>query len=196
MPRRRGKENASAPAPQKLALARAGESGLEAKLARKRAERRREAREAEELRASEEGLRRACRQIQGSVFASDVGRVRDARDVRAMRGAGGLNGGLFEFEAEGGTAAAFRADGDVTLYSAENLHKRRALACDKVVLKWIEVFWSTFDSVQKGGAVSQAEGIDVNQGTHTGQTALMTAAKKGQVEIARLLPVRALAPSA
>ena len=27
-----------------------------------------------------------------------------------MRGAGGLNGGLFEFEAEGGTAAAFRAE--------------------------------------------------------------------------------------
>ena len=52
MPRRpSGKENdASAPAPKKPALStRAGESGggLEAKLARKRAERRREAREAE-----------------------------------------------------------------------------------------------------------------------------------------------------
>ena len=96
------------------------------------------------------------------MFASDIGRVRDARDVRGRRQKGGGMSELFEFEAHGGTAREFSRDGDVTLYSKDNMHRRRALACDRVVLKWIEVFWTTFDSVGKGKAVSQAEGVDVN----------------------------------
>ena len=89
-----------------------------------------------------------------SVFEPTAGKIKDKRD---MMGKGTTEESLFGFEATGSSAAEYRKEGNVEFYTQANMHKRKAISCDKVVIKWIDIFWNTFSSVHKTGNVNQAE---------------------------------------
>lgn len=113
--------------------------------------------EAARLKKTEVNIRNAETQAKTQMFVMD-GKIKDKRD---MMGKGTTDESLFSFEATGSSAAEYRKEGNVEFYTQANLHKRKAISCDKVVTKWIDIFWNTFSSVHKTGEVNQAEYVQV-----------------------------------
>ncbi|KAH8052692.1 hypothetical protein JL721_10811 [Aureococcus anophagefferens] len=109
--------------------------------------------EAARLKKTEINIRNAESAAKTNVFVMD-GKIKDKRD---MMGKGTTDESLFDFEATGSSAAEYRKEGNVEFYTQANLHKRKAISCDKVIIKWIDIFWNTFSSVHKTGMVNQAE---------------------------------------
>jgi len=64
-------------------------------------------------------------------------------------------------EASGTSSSEYKREGNVEFYTQTNLHKRRAIFCDKVVQKWFDVFFRTFSSVARTGHVAQTEFMTV-----------------------------------
>ena len=113
-------------------------------------------REQAELTKAEIKARQAEQGAKTSMFAVD-GKVKDKRDMIGKND----EENLFAFESSGTSSAEYKKEGNVEFYTQANLHKRKAIFCDKVVQKWIEVFYNTFSSVAKFGLISQAEFISV-----------------------------------
>jgi len=113
--------------------------------------------EAARLKKTEINIRNAESAAKTNVFVMD-GKIKDKRD---MMGKGTTDESLFDFEATGSSAAEYRKEGNVEFYTQANLHKRKAISCDKVIIKWIDIFWNTFSSVHKTGMVNQAEFVQV-----------------------------------
>ena len=109
-----------------------------------------------ELSKAEMKARQAEQGAKQNMFAVD-GKVKDKRDMMGKND----EENLFSFESSGTSSSEYKKEGNVEFYTQANLHKRKAIFCDKVVQKWIEVFYNTFASVAKTGLVGQAEFISV-----------------------------------
>ncbi|KAJ1445128.1 hypothetical protein M885DRAFT_626490 [Pelagophyceae sp. CCMP2097] len=131
------------------------EAGVEVKQAKTTSKEK--AQEAADLKKTELKIRAVQANAKSQVFVMD-GKIKDKRDMIAK---GSAEESLFDFESTGASAAEYRKEGNVEFYTQANLHKRKAIACDKVIIKWIDIFWSTFSSVHHGGNVQQAESVQV-----------------------------------
>lgn len=114
--------------------------------------------ERQNLKESELKVENAERTAKDYAFVMD-GQIKDKRD---MMGRGKLGETLFDFEASDTSSADYRKEGNIEFYTQANLRKRQAISCDRVVQKWLSIFWSTFSSVQETGRVHRAEYVQVH----------------------------------
>ncbi|KAJ8600720.1 hypothetical protein CTAYLR_003934 [Chrysophaeum taylorii] len=108
------------------------------------------------LKESEVNVQNAELNAKNHVFVTD-GRIKDKRD---MIGKGSET--LFDFEVGDTSSSDYRKEGNIEFYTRANLHKRKAISRDRVVKKWLSIFWNTFSSVQSTGRVHHAEYVQVH----------------------------------